>query len=96
MLRHIHTLGALAEALVPYLQHYSKDHNLLWDTSVFVANSTAQCLPGCSCASCSSSDQGSAGEEEWMDFDFSAYAGAEQSPHSCVSCQEAFVLCVVV
>lgn len=72
--KHMQTLGALAEALVPYLQHYSKDHNLLWDTSVFVANSIAQCLPGCSCTTCASSDQGSAGEEEWMDFDFSAYA----------------------
>ena len=68
-------LEALANALIPHLQLYSKATSEP-DTSVFVASTACHCLPGCACAMCTCDDCGSAGEEEWMDFDFSAYAGA--------------------
>ncbi len=72
--RHVHTLETLAKALAPHLQQYSTGTSATWDTSVFGASADMDCLPGCS------SDNG--GEEEWMDFDFSAYAGAHaQPPH---------------
>jgi hypothetical protein len=74
------TLEALAKILAPLLQQYSTGTSAAWDTSVFVASTDCQCLPGCSFAACTASDNGSAGEEEWMDFDFSAYAGAHTLP----------------
>lgn len=69
------TLEQLAVALAPYLHQVSAEKGLTHDTSVFLEETVAQCLYGCTCGACGVAETCSASDEEWMDFDFSAYAG---------------------
>jgi hypothetical protein len=79
MRRHAETLKKLTDALAQFLHQYFTETMLTHDTSLFLEETVAQCLYGCTCGACGAIESCSASDEEWMDFDFSAYAGNARS-----------------